>query len=713
MFEDCHGYEKQKDYNDNKINQNNSHRDNQTENYEKFLNNQTIISTICAGKFISRESFIFMSLLTTPRQVALGLKLINNELHALDNALQDKNLSKQINETIEKTFIKLSLLNNDSLDAASKYIKLEADCYNKIKELVDSNLEKLEEQDFSLTHSDKRKTIITSMLYSLLHKISFFIANETIPYHTNINDIVFALTPLTEEQKKLLRKINISKENLNLKKKLLKSFQNEISEKTSYKNFYTTLSPHLLYETITFLEDGRVAFLSKIDTKRIKINQIKNILNNDNYEDSILELLEDRDKLILEQNGYNLNIVWDTPLTITNTIEQYQKIFDDYIAPLRKLYQELGGDVNTAFDEYEMKVVLTLPKQDEPGYNPIQEVIPPNFFSYFKGFANITAYDTPIKLTLYHEDNLDSFDLIIDKKSLKAEQGKDDLANLLTFAEKFYKRSLLESICLSKWRDDSNAIFVDFKTKFTNGESQNNGNLTARLICQSVLLYDHKFNEALYNFANLHRFYTLSIPDTTVEKALERFDKLNQIIEKAKGLSDGPQCIEVTLTNEKPSIIIKDKDDRVLVHALQYDDNKMNYSGRFASSENVEKALLAFDNILKLIEERHNEGIIQSNIIVNEIVEVMNQQNIILTNNFRNMLSILTTLHCIPKELTKKNIDIEGVNIDGENMASHFISIYKKYLGREFLSIKEDGDKIVIDALSQETYKDFFTNNII
>ena len=57
------------------------------------------------------------------------------------------------------------------------------------------------------------------MLYSLLHKISFFIANETIPYHTNINDIVFALTPLTEEQKKLLRKINISKENLNLKKK--------------------------------------------------------------------------------------------------------------------------------------------------------------------------------------------------------------------------------------------------------------------------------------------------------------------------------------------------------------------------------------------------------------------------------------------------------------------------------------------------------------
>ncbi len=330
--------------------------------------------------------------------------------------------------------------------------KKSSEKFFNIMSKFEQSFEKDTKYDFNLSEeeNDERSFLSTNYRFFLAvlnYKLSFFITQADKEYCTDIAGAINSLQPIPEElkdnwEKRLAGQIGELLKNFGQQyNETEESLENDIFSTEGYKKSYTSLPPHILRSLIVMLDEIRVDFICEAQMGSIKKYSIIQVLKDENnFKDSSLDFASELDHIKMEQDGHDIVLTWDTPVLLAPSIVDNKEKLDEMLKPVKEFLQEVGGDLTSSTDRFEIRMTISCPVADEPERS-FSDTLPDDemIFNLSSNCASVTPTTAPIKLRVESDpaDESKSFDLFVGKYCIGDAKGRDSIINLLESLDQF------------------------------------------------------------------------------------------------------------------------------------------------------------------------------------------------------------------------------------------------------------------------------------
>ena len=330
--------------------------------------------------------------------------------------------------------------------------KKSSEKFFNIMSKFEQSFEKDTQYDFNLSEEENDESSSFSANYRfflavLKYKLSFFITQANKEYCTDIAGAINSLQPIPEElkdnwEKRLADQIGKILENFDQQyNETEEDLENDIFSTEEYKKSYTSLPPHILRSLIVMLDEIRVDFICEAQTGSIKKDSIIQVLKDENnFKDSPLDFASELDHIKIEQDGHDIILTWDTPVLLAPSIVDNKEKLDEMLKPVKEFLQEVGGDLTSSTDRFEIRMTISCPVADEPESSFSDTLLGDEMiFNLSSNCASVVPTAARIKLRVESdpEDESKSFALFVGKNCIGDAKGRDSIINLLESLDQF------------------------------------------------------------------------------------------------------------------------------------------------------------------------------------------------------------------------------------------------------------------------------------
>ncbi len=503
-----------------------------------LLNNMRPFVPRYGGQILSPEGYdVLFDIVYKYFNFEKGLKTVSVEKQAMKSVgISTEALEKDCLSVISK----FDTTKDFSAYDKRSFFEMMKEIANKISNFGRNAVEEYQ-PDFSISYGEPEtleeitRGVFPEILKAFLYKLDYVVPREEIS--TNISGFISATTPIPEKAPE-------GDET---------SFPDEV-----YQNFCTTLSPFLLRAIICKLDKFRVLFFDQVKTSYTANKEaLVSALNN--YEDSGLSCEAALDEISITQDGYDIVIAWDNPALITNEFVKHKEDYEKAVQPIKKLLNELGGDLKVSLDKFELRVVISCPKQEEVDFcNDLR----PDFitFGFTQGEESFESDITLVRVNVPCQG--ECVELTMCKFFLSKEENRTKLIQLLSYLDKLNKNGSLTKVSVYS-ENGENGINITLQY----GELG-----TIRLAVDGNI--DEKTVPLITSIAELSNNSCIEISETDSSTLNMLLEGLVSVVKKVEAIDSGKKFFKLEKNkNGSFGLEVCDSKRYVIVNAVYKDGN--------------------------------------------------------------------------------------------------------------------------------------------
>ena len=506
-----------------------------------LLNNMRPFVPRYGGQILSPEGYdVLFDIVYKYFNFEKGLKTVSVEKQAMKSVgISTEALEKDCLSVISK----FDKTKDFSAYDKRSFFEMMKEIANKISNFGRNAVEEYQ-PDFSISYGEPEtleeitRGVFPEILKAFLYKLDYVVPREEIT--TNISGLISTITPNPEKPQEVFEDEETS-------------FSDE-----EYQSFCTSLSPFLLRAIICELDNFRVLFFDQVKTSFTATKE-ELISTLTNYEDSGLSYEAILDEILITQEDYDVVIAWDNPALITAEFIEYKEDYEKAVQPIKKLLNELGGDLKVSLDKFELRVVISCPKQEEVDFC---DDLRPDYvtFDFIQGEKLVEPDTTLVRVNIPCRDN--SVELTMCKIFLSEKENRKKLAQLLSYLDKLNKNNSLTKVSVYSKNAD-NGINITLKY----GDSG-----TIMLTVDGNI--DEKTVPLITSIAELSNNSSIKIARTDPSTLNMLLEGLISVVKKVEAIDSGKKFFKLEKNkNGSFGLEVCDSKKYVIVNAVYKDGN--------------------------------------------------------------------------------------------------------------------------------------------